>query len=211
MRTRKFWSNRIIKIVNYLNNQAEIRMEIMKLNKNFIRFLKEIEEDNLNNYDAKKDEISFWIVNHELNNYDPIGLYPCVLDEYECEADSINKAILELDDEEMKSKINDEFEGLDHIGLNENWDEARIAKDNIFLWASSIRGNEKDLSKAIMDSVPGILYLYDDKGRLVYWNKNHEEVTGYSAEEMSKMTLFYWYKGDEETITRITKEVNKAI
>lgn len=70
---------------------------------------------------------------------------------------------------------------------------------------------EKNLSKAIVDSVPGVLYLYDNDGRLVYWNKNLEELTGYSIEELSKMKLYDWYKDDDVMMEIIAKEVKKAM
>jgi len=70
---------------------------------------------------------------------------------------------------------------------------------------------EKLLTEALFDSVPGMLYLYDDQGKLVRWNKKHEEMTGYSAAELSGMDLLAWYKGDEETIVLITNAVQKAL
>lgn len=70
---------------------------------------------------------------------------------------------------------------------------------------------EKNLSKAIVDSVPGILYLYDNDGQLVYWNKNLEEITGYSADELSQMKLYDWYKDDDVMMELIAKEVKKAM
>lgn len=57
---------------------------------------------------------------------------------------------------------------------------------------------EKALIEAIFNSVPGMLYLYDFDGNLVRWNRKHETMTGYDPEEMSRMTLLDWYKGDEE-------------
>ena len=70
---------------------------------------------------------------------------------------------------------------------------------------------ERNLLKAIMDSVPGILYLYNDSGNLVQWNKNHEEISGYSSEEMSKMNLLDWFKDNEEDQKLIAKEVECAL
>jgi PAS domain S-box-containing protein len=70
--------------------------------------------------------------------------------------------------------------------------------------------HEQVLTDALFNSVPGILYLYDAEGRLLRWNREHERLTGYSAEELSKMTLLDWYKGDPATIDRITKEVANA-
>lgn len=69
---------------------------------------------------------------------------------------------------------------------------------------------EKNFINAIMDSIPGMLFVYDDQGRLVRWNKKHEEMTGYSADELFGMHLLEWYKGDEETTAFIAERVQKA-
>lgn len=46
---------------------------------------------------------------------------------------------------------------------------------------------EKELSDSIINSLPGIFYLFTKDGRYLRWNKNLEMVTGYSAEEISKL------------------------
>lgn len=43
---------------------------------------------------------------------------------------------------------------------------------------------EKLFSDTIIDSLPGVFYLYDGQSRLVRWNKRYEQVLGYSAEEI---------------------------
>ena len=43
---------------------------------------------------------------------------------------------------------------------------------------------ERAFSDDIINSLPGIFYMYDDQGKLVRWNKQGEEVTGYSPEEL---------------------------
>ena len=43
---------------------------------------------------------------------------------------------------------------------------------------------EQAFSDDIINSLPGIFYMCDDKGNLVRWNKQGEEVTGYSSEEL---------------------------
>lgn len=47
--------------------------------------------------------------------------------------------------------------------------------------------SEIHLSDSIINSLPGIFYLYDQDGRFVRWNKNFETVSGYSAEEVRRM------------------------
>jgi PAS domain S-box-containing protein len=46
---------------------------------------------------------------------------------------------------------------------------------------------EKDFSDAIINSLPGIFYVWDEQGHLVRRNKNHELVLGYSAEEFEHL------------------------
>src|SRR6187200_662485 len=41
---------------------------------------------------------------------------------------------------------------------------------------------EKELSDSIINSLPGIFYLYDHTGKFIRWNKNFESITGYNAE-----------------------------
>ena len=68
---------------------------------------------------------------------------------------------------------------------------------------------EKAFNDALMDSIPGLIYLYDDQGRLVRWNKKHEELTGYTSEELAGMNLLDWYKDDPAEQEKIRKAVER--
>ena len=46
---------------------------------------------------------------------------------------------------------------------------------------------EKNLSDSIINTLPGIFYLYTQQGKFIRWNKNFEVVSGYSAVEISSM------------------------
>jgi PAS domain S-box-containing protein len=48
---------------------------------------------------------------------------------------------------------------------------------------------EKAFSEAMLDSLPGIFYLFDQTGRFLRWNHALETVSGYSAEEMRSCGL----------------------
>jgi PAS domain S-box-containing protein len=61
------------------------------------------------------------------------------------------------------------------------------------------------LNNALMDSLPGLMYLYDADGYLKHWNKRHETETGYSAEELLNKHVLSWYEGSETDIQVITK------
>ena len=64
---------------------------------------------------------------------------------------------------------------------------------------------DKALIEAVFDSIPGYLYVYEDNGKLIRWNKQHETMTGYSADEMSQMTLEKWF--DEEDRVKVNAAV----
>lgn len=53
--------------------------------------------------------------------------------------------------------------------------------------AEKILRNEQLFSKTLLDSMPGIMYFYDNEGRFLRWNRNFERVSGYSAEEIASM------------------------
>ncbi len=54
--------------------------------------------------------------------------------------------------------------------------ERKLAEDAI--------ARERILSDHIINSLPAIFYMFDDKGKLVRWNEKFPEMTGYSPEEL---------------------------
>jgi PAS domain S-box-containing protein len=69
---------------------------------------------------------------------------------------------------------------------------------------------EQVFNEAILNSVPGILYLYDEEGSLVRWNKQHEELTGYSGAEMAGMKGLDWFGGREPDTSQMRDAVKRA-
>jgi len=61
---------------------------------------------------------------------------------------------------------------------------------------------ERDFSKAVIDSLPGVFYCYDENLKFVRWNKNFETVTGYSPEEIGKMSPLDFFVGAEKELLR---------
>jgi len=69
---------------------------------------------------------------------------------------------------------------------------------------------EKSFSEATINSLPGVFYMIDTKGRFVKWNKNLETETEYSAEEISKMNpLDIFSKKDRSFIQKKIERVFK--
>jgi PAS domain S-box-containing protein len=71
---------------------------------------------------------------------------------------------------------------------------------------------EKKLSDSIINSLPGIFYLYDEKGKFLRWNKNFETVSHYSASEIASMHPLDLYDEDEKEIlkTKINEVFEKG-
>ena len=82
----------------------------------------------------------------------------------------------------IKNKI------IGYIGTVTDITERKIAEDAIL--------EEKQLSEMIINNLPGIFYLYDEKGVIIRWNKNFETVSGYTASEIAKMKPLDFYDID---------------
>ncbi len=48
--------------------------------------------------------------------------------------------------------------------------------------------SEKSFSESAINSMPGVFYLFTKEGRFIRWNRNLEEVSGYSFQEISSMS-----------------------
>jgi len=67
---------------------------------------------------------------------------------------------------------------------------------------------EKNFSDTLIDSMPGVFYVFDEQGRFVRWNKRLEHTTGYTAKEISHMTPTDFFVGEEKDhISRKVQEV----
>lgn len=61
---------------------------------------------------------------------------------------------------------------------------------------------EKNLSDSIINSLPGVFYLFDEAGHFIRWNKNLEFVSGFSAGEIGHMSPVDFFGEDEKEIIR---------
>lgn len=56
---------------------------------------------------------------------------------------------------------------------------------------------EKNFSDAVINSLPGVFYMFDSKGKFVRWNENFRKVTGFSEKEMAKMGPRDFFTGED--------------
>ena len=62
-----------------------------------------------------------------------------------------------------------------------------------------VRG-EKEFSDTLINSMPGIFYLYDARRKILRWNKNLETVTGYSAQEIETLDPLIYFPEEEKPV-----------
>jgi len=71
--------------------------------------------------------------------------------------------------------------------------------------------HEKAYSESVVDSLPGVFYLFDRQGRMLRWNRNFERITGYSADELRVRAPWDFFEGaDREHIARQVEIVFEA-
>ncbi len=126
------------------------------------------------------------------------------------EIDALNQNLTELN-VGLEQRVTDRTADLTaaHQEISAQYEEITAQYEELKALQETLQ-HEQILTDALFNSVPGILYLYDTEGNLLRWNKEHERLTGYSAEELSQMTLLDWYKGDQATIDRVSHEVANA-
>ena len=59
---------------------------------------------------------------------------------------------------------------------------------------------EKRISEGVVNSLPGIFVFMDDNLRLICWNRNFEDISGYSAEELAGMEMTGFFSGWEKEL-----------
>ncbi len=60
--------------------------------------------------------------------------------------------------------------------------------------------HEKLFSDTIIESLPGILYFYDQDGRFLRWNRNFETISGYSAAEIVQMHPLDFFGAEDQPL-----------
>ncbi len=74
--------------------------------------------------------------------------------------------------------------------------------------AEALAVRESQFSEAILESMPGILYFYDEHGKFLRWNRNFEQVSGYSGAEIATMHPLQFFTGEDRR--RVKRRIAKV-
>ena len=66
--------------------------------------------------------------------------------------------------------------------------------------AAAVAARERDFVTAALDSLPGIVYLYDVNRHFLRWNRNFEAVSGYNGAELAQMDPLDFFAGPERDL-----------
>lgn len=68
--------------------------------------------------------------------------------------------------------------------------------------------SKSNIIEAIFNSVPGIVFLYNEENQLINWNRRHVLMTGFTVKELSTKKIHDWFKDDVESIVAIETLLN---
>jgi PAS domain S-box-containing protein len=77
-----------------------------------------------------------------------------------------------------------------------------LAREEERARAEAIAQREERFANNLIEAMPGIFYLLDEQGRFLRWNRNFERVSGYSAEEITRMRPLQLFAADEKQFLR---------
>jgi PAS domain S-box-containing protein len=106
---------------------------------------------------------------------------------WQCADDSyrwfVSQAVLIKDEQGNPKEI---------IGTWRDISERKQAEEKLLL--------EKNFSESVINSLPGVFYLFDENGSFLRWNRNMELITGYSGKEISNMSPLDLFVGEERKL-----------
>lgn len=82
------------------------------------------------------------------------------------------------------------------MGIARNITERRQAENELL--------QEKYLSDSVVNSLPGVFYIFDHEGRFLRWNSNVETVTGYTADEIRQVHPLQLFSPDDHSLVADT-------
>lgn len=88
---------------------------------------------------------------------------------------------------------------LDHMR------RAKLGTHNLALTEQRRRAEAAELRErmstdSMLESIPGILYFYNEQGKFLRWNRNLASVSGYSDEQIARMHPLDFFGSDERSL-----------
>ncbi|HEY0744798.1 MAG TPA: GAF domain-containing protein [Chryseosolibacter sp.] len=93
-----------------------------------------------------------------------------------------------------------ELKMLEEVGKDISYALENLARNRTLQYTTRQMELEKEKADSIINSLPGIFYMYDRTGRFVRWNKNFELVSGYTRAEIVRMTPLDFFADDEKAL-----------
>ena len=59
---------------------------------------------------------------------------------------------------------------------------------------------EQEFSNWMLEAMPGILYLYDEHGHFLRWNRNFETASGYAGAEIARMHPREFFRAEDQPL-----------
>jgi PAS domain S-box-containing protein len=95
------------------------------------------------------------------------------------------------------------FGTLLDITARKSSEDAQRVKNEELQAVNELLRKEKTFSETLIDSMPGIFYLYDAKTmKMVGWNKIHQDVSGFMKEEMQDRSVLDWFPPERRSKAR---------
>jgi len=91
---------------------------------------------------------------------------------------------------------------LEEAGKNISFALNNILREEARKRAETIVSSERRFSSTMLDSMPGIMYFYDAEGRFLRWNKNFENVSGYTSGEIARMHPLDFFQDEHKELLK---------
>ncbi len=98
------------------------------------------------------------------------------------------------------AQVHEDGQVVGYQGIIRNVTNRKLAEDILL--------REKAFSDAAIGSLPGLFYLFDEDGRFLRWNRNIEHVSGFTSDQIAKMSPLQFFRGEgrrqmQETIEKV--------
>lgn len=93
-----------------------------------------------------------------------------------------------------------ELKMLEQVGNDISYALENLTRNKALQVTTQQMELEKKKADSIINSLPGIFYMYDRTGQFVRWNKNFQLVSGYTREEIATMTPLDFFPDDEKAL-----------